>query len=189
MKHIILSIGAYASWEVKKLCRNKNLTFYCYDPLPGVYKSFQKTFADAPNVNFFNKAISISRAVRYLKCERTRSRLVNKEGATATGTFLEVETISLQDAVTDILIREGFKSQIELVVNCEGEEVPIILSTPIDLLKGFKRMKIEFHPQHYPYSQIELVLKKLSKYFKWTFSLTSIAKQPVYLFERKGNVD
>jgi hypothetical protein len=183
MKTIIISIGAYSAEEVENL-KTPNTIFYCYDPRQEVTLEFEKKFKDDNSVKFFQKAVSVTNAKRYFKLEGTKSRLFQNKGLRKDSTIIEVDCITLQDIIIYTLEDNYDINKIELIMNCEGEEISIILSTPIQLLEIMKKIKIEFHPQYYPIEQIDIVLNKLKPYFKWTNYLASKSKSPIYIFER-----
>lgn len=186
MKKIILSIGAYTAEEVERLAKNRNIIFYLYDPRPEVFFQFKSgRFDKNKNIHFHCQAISISNAIRFLSDEGTASRLINKEGKDANTKYIEVESITLREAVKNIFVEQSKPFDLELMMNCEGEEVLIVLSTEDWILTLFNKINIEFHPQHCSNITIEATIYKLAKYFKYTKFSTSKTKSPVYTFERK----
>jgi hypothetical protein len=179
MKKVILSIGSLTVGEVQRM-DNGIFLFYCYDPCPSVYAKFCETFRDNKNVICFPDAVSFYNGKANLNLNGTESELVDYKSNLTT----EVKVISLQNVVSMVLTEQSLDCELNLLLNCEGEEISIIMGTPIDLLKGFKRIKIEFHPHLYNESAMFECVKKLSQHFGYSAHCTLVKKLPVYIFER-----
>lgn len=185
MKTIILSIGFLTIGEVECLCRNKNIVFYCYDPCPSVYVGFSEMFGGMENVHYFPDAVSFYRGKANLNLNGTASELVDYTSNLTT----EVNVVSIQDVIYMIETEQGEDCEFGLLINCEGEEVPLIMMEPVETFTMFKDIKIEFHPHLYNDNAIYECVKKLSQRFDYSRHFTSKKNLPVYIFQRRNNVE
>jgi len=179
---IFVSAGYFSIDEIKHI-RAKyadSFVFY-YDPRPEIFEEYKNAFKDDLQVCIIPEAISDQIGIDYLYLDGTKSSLIkikNKEK-------IEVKITSIEAILKELENQFGLCQDLLLYLNCEGEEVPIILYTPIKILRQFKYIQIEFHPDLYSFSNIVHVVEKLSSCFTCTKHLTSQTKHPIYKFVRK----
>ena len=205
-KTTIISVGAFTVDEVSRLLPVVGtaaaadssravinaINLHIYDPRHSVASSFAEKFVNDNRVTVYQEAVSDSNGVQRLSLKGTESSLLHIDGDDTQR--IDVMTTSLIRAVNRVTSQHDTitnPQRIILVMNCEGEEIPIILNTPLDVFENFSDIKVEFHPDVYiqqgwnPGDKIKSCVERLSKIFRPIFQETSVKKQPVVVFVRK----
>lgn len=180
MRNIIVSIGCFTIKEIQqlRLKQNKSILFY-FDPRPKIFEEFEKAFKNDFDVHIISEAVSCYTGIGYLFLADGASSMTEIKDYSK----IEVKVRSLINVEEEIEKKYGSDNQKSLFMNCEGAEIPIILQTPLEILKKFKMIKIEFHPKLYAENLIQRCVDKLSSSFKYSISYGSVSKFPRYLFE------
>lgn len=204
MKKVVISVGSFVPHMVREYL-NRGFKVIAYDPRKEVYERYLKIKDD----NFFphNEAVVADESGKqvFLKILRARperllrpgqskdpekgSSTQNIEGENFDNNY-EFDGIVGKYPVPSVSIRsilEGYVEIEELHLICEGEEIPIIQKTPIDLFRRCKTI-ISTFPWKYPHlhqteEMAKECIRKLSQYFT--------AKKIIHCtwrFDRKVNV-
>lgn len=112
----------------------------CFEPDPTGFERIPRR----SNLEVIQKAVSGCTGrrsfFRYAPCDGANGFFLNKsENSVHPAQIIEVETISLKDAVMEYGVPELVK------FNCEGAEVEIIMLTPTNILKQIHQLSISFH--------------------------------------------
>lgn len=198
MLKTIISIGHFKVEDIKKYL-SKGFMVVAYEPRKDVYKKYleidEHYFVPQPF------AVVANSTVDKIGLKIIRDRLVSDDMGTerdlASSTYQKeqfedtryfladeyfVKTVSIHSVL------EEFDNIEELFINCEGEEVPIIMENPVDLFLRCKKIYVEFHC-HVPYlNMTEQMVLKCVKKWKNNFEplLTeSLKYKPWYQFNRR----
>lgn len=183
MKAIIVSIGCFTIEEIQKMeLAEKDCCFYYYDPNLEVFKKFHAAFKYDDAVHIYSEAVSWYDGQHYFYLNGQASSLTEIQNSE----HILVHVTELKE------ILESLDSKYEgdpvkfLCMNCEGEEISIILNTSIKELLGFKRIQIEFHPRLYSESSIDACITKLKPFFDVIKKYGTESNHPRFQFIRKS---
>lgn len=195
MTKTVISIGHFKVKDVKEYLES-GYAVIAYDPRKDVYRDYLKI----SNERFFPFDIAVmagdTKTEVILKVIRDNrpscvgtdrylsSSTYYKEGADGPRWILTDEYLVKAVSIRSIL--EKFSEIEELYINCEGEEIPMIMDNPIDLFLRCKRVDVEFHC-HVPHLNMteQIVLDCIEKWRK-NFIPTKKDYKPTYQFVRRG---
>ncbi len=138
-KNIIVSVGAFTVEEAKELNLAETKTaLLMLDPLPDVCRRFKEVFGTDSHVYVFEKAISskTETVVFYVKGES--SSLFEITGYEKK---IVVATDTLSTLVPWLDAWNCGTEKLFLIMNCEGAEIEIVMTTSIGLLKKFEQIQ------------------------------------------------
>lgn len=173
----VLSIGWFVKKDIQNLLRFRdNIDIVAYDPCAEVIREYESI--GSPRLEAVCKAVEGDRGTTRLFVDPAN------RGATSTRRGTSENTIEV-DALTfsDVLARHGDFDCVYM--NCEGSEIPILLTTPVGALLRCPVIFVQFHKFIGLVSCADLhaCLKKLEPYFD---SQVVDPNYPNYKFLRKG---
>lgn len=200
MKKVVISIGSFRAKDVEEYL-SKGFEVVAYEPRKDIYEKYLKINRE----NFFpyNFAVVADESVKSIILKIIKGRKL-KEGFEESDWYVGSSTYCGEEAnfedswqfegivdkypvkaVSIHSVLAEYKKIEELHFNCEGEEIPIILKTPIELFLKCKTIVVDFHWAHphlnIPKEEGLKCLDKLSEYFEATI----VKSNPIYKFERK----
>lgn len=200
MEKIVISIGSFTTNKIKEYL-SKGFKVIAYDPRRDVYEEYLKI----EDAKFFpnNAAVVTNELLKevilkiikarkvlspYLESDWYMGSTIHCDKEESFETSPEFSGIVDEYPVKAVSIRsilERYKKIEELHLLCEGEEIPIILRTPIDLLLRCKMIVASF-PWNYPHLHLTEAMEKrcidrLSMYFR----VERILGNHSYKFDRK----
>lgn len=198
MLKTVVSIGHFKVDDIKEYL-NKGFLVVAYEPRKDAYAKYLEIVE-----HFFIHypfAVVGGTATNKTVLRIIRDRLVSDDAGSerdlASSTYQErpfennryfladeysVENVSIHSVL------EQFEEIEELYINCEGEEIPIIMENPVDLFLRCKRIYVEFHC-HCPYLKQtkEKVLECVSKWEDYFEPILAkgLDYKPWYQFNRR----
>ena len=199
MLNTVISIGHFKVKDIKEYL-DKGFIVVAYDPRKDVYKKYleiiNQYFIPSPC------AVVAGSVMDKINLKIIRDGLVSNDMGTerdlASSTYQKgqiedtryflaneysVETVSIRSVL------EKFDEIEELFINCEGEEIPIIMENPVDLFLRCKKIYVEFHCHCSFLNQTkEMVLECVEKW-KDAFEpilAENLKYKPWYQFNRRS---
>lgn len=129
----VLDIGAYSGYSALYFACN-DCDVAAFEPGPAFSNLKYNIENNDYNITIFEKAVSSSDGKIGLEGGSESTLAVSEEEG-------DIECISLEKAIEV----SGFDEVDLLKLDCEGEEVPIILESPKKVLREFSWMFIEYH--------------------------------------------
>jgi len=159
MKKLYVSIGALQAFQVvdKLEC---GFRIVAYEPEKQAFQKYQEI--ENPDFTCYNKAVSNFEGMTFLCSDGGNSTILKREDFSGKSYLVEVVTL-------DSILKQ-FEEVDVLHINCEGSEVPILISTSLDNLKRCKAIFVEFHrfcrKLHITNKMITACLRRLQSEFE-----------------------
>jgi FkbM family methyltransferase len=173
----VLSIGWFVKKDIIQLLNfRENIEIVAFDPCEEVVREYQTIPSSRLKVE--SLAVEAQSGMSQLFID-SGNRGATSTRRQAAGTTIEVPATTFEA----ILSKYGHFDYV--YINCEGCEIPVILSTPIEVLKGCPVIFVQFHKfiGLVSDSEIERCLHKLQEDFDFRIIEP---KYPNYKFIRKG---
>ena len=199
---VIISIGAFKVYEILSYL-SKGYIVEAYDPRRDVYKEYLKInnkrffpfdFAVLGNKTEDEIILNIIKDEAPSVNDGTNqfcSSSTHYNGLAELVSGCELADKYLVKTISACSILEKHIEIEELHINCEGEEVSIIMNTSIDLFRRCKKIYAQIHIQKgdrysylcLPFEDIKRCTDKLSKYFEVKY-IDNKRSQTAYEFDR-----
>ena len=199
MLKVAISIGHFKVKDIIEYL-NKGFIVIAYDPRKDVYKKYleitEHYFTPSPCAVMANsitdeiilKIIRDKQVSNDMGSERDLASSTYQKEKFEDNRYYVADEYSVK-AVSIRSVLEKFDEIEELFINCEGEEVPMILENPIDIFLRCKKIYVEFHC-HCPHlkmtgQMVSECVKRWEKDFE-AICIKGLEYKPYYQFDRKN---
>lgn len=195
MDKIVISIGHFKVKNVEDYL-NKGFTVIAYDPRKEVYVNYLKIINKRFHPFDFAVLADEGKTSINLRVIRDKALLDNlgtdcflgsstyQKGEIGGERFTLMSEYSVK-AVSLISVLNKFTEIEELHINCEGEEIPMIMNNSVDLFLRCKRIYVEFHCHVSHLNMTEQMVAKCVERWEVNFISTKLDYKPNYRFDRK----
>jgi FkbM family methyltransferase len=173
----VLSIGWFVKEDILRLMDSgKNIEVVAFDPCEEVVREYRTI--SWPQLTVECQAVEAEKGTAHLFID------AENRGATSTQREGNGETVEVPATTLEAIVTQ-YGSFDVVYINCEGCEIPVILSTPIEILGQCSVIFVQFHKFIGLVSDedIEGCLKKLKADFDYKIVNP---RYPNYKFVRKG---
>jgi FkbM family methyltransferase len=137
---VYIDYGACIAFFTGRLMNRVRGKFILYEPNNKLYSSLVNNLGCLPNVKIINKALDINNGTKTFYIGKTKKNSSLYESHRyLTGEKQEVETITLEDSISEYDFVDFVKMDIE------GSEIDVILNTSKDVLSKIGQLSVEYH--------------------------------------------